>query len=71
MPIVGVYCIGSDEEASKMSDTRPDNAETGYKCSRCGGEFGSHGSDTVSCPFCGMLCEETSCRVIGFSNEEY
>lgn len=54
-----------------MNDTRPDNAETGYKCSRCGGEFGSHGSETVSCPFCGMLCEETSCRVIAFSNEEY
>lgn len=54
-----------------MNSARPDNAETGYKCSRCGGMFGSHGEETVNCPFCGMLCEETSCRVVDFSNEEY
>lgn len=48
-----------------------DNAEAGYKCSRCGGMFGSHKTDVVCCPFCGMLCEETSCRVVDFSNEEY
>lgn len=50
---------------------RADNAETGYKCSRCGGMFGSHAEKVVHCPFCGMLCEETSCRVVDFSNEEY
>ena len=50
---------------------RPDNAEAGYKCSRCGGMFGSHAEAVVHCPFCGMLCEETSCRVVDFSNEGY
>lgn len=54
-----------------MNSARPDNTEAGYKCSRCGGMFGSHGEETVNCPFCGMLCEETSCRVVDFSNEEY
>jgi len=49
----------------------PDNAENGYKCSRCGGMFGSHAGEVVRCPFCGMLCEEISCRVVDFSNEEY
>lgn len=48
-----------------------DNAEPGFKCSRCGGMFGSHERMIVHCPFCGMLCEETSCRVVDFSNEEY
>lgn len=50
---------------------KADNSEAGYKCSRCGGMFGSHAVSTVNCPFCGMLCEETSCRVVDFSNEEY
>jgi hypothetical protein len=34
--------------------------------------FGTRGADeTVHCPFCGMLCEEATCRVVDFSNEEY
>jgi hypothetical protein len=52
-------------------DKPADNAETGYKCSSCGGMFGSHAAAVVRCPFCSMLCEETSCRVVDFSNEEY
>lgn len=52
-------------------DKPADNAETGYKCSRCGGMFGSHDSPVVRCPFCNMICDETSCRVVDFSNEEY
>lgn len=54
-----------------MVNERADNAETGYKCSRCGGMFASHAEPVVHCPFCGMLCEETTCRVVDFSNEEY
>ena len=54
-----------------MSCSKPDNAEPGYKCSRCGGMFESRVGETVGCPFCGMICEETSCRVVDFSNEEY
>ncbi|MBP2655594.1 MAG: hypothetical protein H6Q73_3163 [Firmicutes bacterium] len=49
-----------------MNNNRPDNAELGYKCSRCGGMFGSNEVETIHCPFCGMLCEETSCRISNF-----
>ena len=54
-----------------MVGGKTENAETGYKCSRCGGMFGSNETTTVHCPFCGMICDETSCRVVDFSNEEY
>lgn len=59
---------------------RPDNAEKGYKCHRCGGVFeappaatnaGIAAGDMVQCPFCGNLCDPVSCRLTVFSNEEY
>jgi len=54
-----------------MSNDRTDNTEAGYKCSRCGGMFASHDESTVRCPYCAMLCDETACRVVDASNEEY
>lgn len=42
-----------------------------YKCSRCGGIFGSYGDYTVRCPFCSMICDEVKCRVAEMSHEEY
>ena len=50
---------------------RIDHTEEGYKCSRCGGLFVSHGEHTVLCPFCCMICDEIKCRVVEMSNEEY
>ncbi|WP_312518621.1 hypothetical protein [Anaerospora sp.] len=54
-----------------MKDRQPDNTETGFKCSRCGGMFGDHGEQVVHCPFCAMICDEAKCRVIQTSNEDY
>lgn len=54
-----------------MKNSQPDNTEHGYKCSRCGGMFGDHGEDRVQCPYCAMLCDETSCRIVETSNEDY
>jgi uncharacterized C2H2 Zn-finger protein len=54
-----------------MKERQPDNAEPGYKCSRCGGMFGHEGEDTIRCPFCSMICDDASCRVITTSNEDY
>lgn len=45
--------------------------EDGYKCSRCGGLFGSSVDYTVRCPFCSMICDEVKCRVAEMSQEEY
>lgn len=58
---------------------RPDNAESGYKCHRCGGVFAAPPAAAnaavtggmVQCPFCGNLCDPDSCRLTVFSNEEY
>jgi len=50
---------------------RADNTEVGYKCSRCGGMFSSHAEEVVRCPYCAMLYDETSCRIVDSSNEEY
>lgn len=54
-----------------MRIERVDIAEEGYKCSRCGGVFASHGEHTVRCPFCSMICDELKCRVVEMSHEEY
>lgn len=54
-----------------MLNERINDAEEGYKCSRCGGMFNSHGDYTIRCPFCSMLCDEIKCRVAENSNEEY
>lgn len=55
-----------------MKHSQPDNTEKGFKCSRCGGMFGDHGVEAaVKCPFCAMICDETTCRVVQTSNEEY
>ncbi|WP_198003954.1 hypothetical protein [Thermosinus carboxydivorans] len=54
-----------------MKSSQPDNAEVGYKCSRCGGMFASSGEHIVRCPFCAMICDEAACRVVETSNEEY
>lgn len=64
-----------------MTECRqPDNAECGYKCSRCGGVFDSAApgdagaastGGVVQCPFCGNLCDAVSCRLTVFSNQEY
>lgn len=54
-----------------MEPVKADNAETGYKCSRCGAMFGAHGGEQVQCPFCAMVCDDASCRVVDMSNEEY
>lgn len=51
--------------------TRADNTEISYKCSRCGGMFARHDEDVVRCPYCAMICDETTCRVVDASNEEY
>ena len=54
-----------------MKERQPDNAEHGYKCSRCGGTFGDEGKSVAHCPFCSMICDEATCRVVVSSNEEY
>lgn len=47
-----------------MLRERADYAEQSYKCSRCGGIFGSYSEETVKCPFCAMLCDEGKCRIV-------
>lgn len=59
------------QEAKYVIEERSDNAELAYKCSRCGGMFGSHGEQVVRCPFCAMICDEMKCRMVHMSNEEY
>lgn len=54
-----------------MKHSQPDNAEQGYKCSRCGGMFANHDEEQVKCPFCAMLCDAATCKVITTSNEDY
>ncbi len=54
-----------------MLNERADNTESNYKCSRCGGMFGSRNENIVRCVFCDMVCDEIKCRVIESSNEEY
>lgn len=54
-----------------MLNERVDNSEFDYKCSRCGGMFGSYKENVVRCPFCSMICDEVKCRVIDASNEEF
>jgi len=53
-----------------MSEIRLEKEEIGYKCSRCSGVFGSQVTDLICCPYCGMLCEELSCRVTDSINGE-
>lgn len=54
-----------------MLNERADNGESGYKCNRCGGMFGSYNENIVRCPFCSMICDEVKCRVMETSNAEY
>ena len=54
-----------------MLNERVDHTEEGYKCSRCGGMFASHGDYIVRCPFCAMICDEIKCRVVESNIEEY
>ncbi|WP_378950711.1 hypothetical protein [Pelosinus sp. sgz500959] len=54
-----------------MLNERASDIEEGYKCSRCGGMFGSCGDYTVRCPFCSMICDEVKCRVVEMNHEEY
>lgn len=48
-----------------------DGVDRDYKCSRCGGIFGSCNESIVRCPFCDMICDEVKCRVIENCREEY
>ncbi|MBP2652201.1 MAG: hypothetical protein H6Q74_3026 [Firmicutes bacterium] len=52
-----------------MFNDFPDSLEFAYRCSRCGGMFGSNETHTIHCPFCGMLCEETSCKIMDLDNK--
>ncbi len=54
-----------------MLNERADHGESSYKCTRCGGVFGSHDENIVRCPFCDMVCDEVKCRVIESNYEEY
>jgi uncharacterized C2H2 Zn-finger protein len=54
-----------------MLNERADNIESNYKCSRCGGMFGSQNENIVRCPFCAMICDEIKCRVMESSYGEY
>lgn len=54
-----------------MLNERLEDNEEGYKCSRCGGMFGSQGDSTIRCPFCSMICDEVKCRVAEMTTEEY
>ncbi|CUH94451.1 hypothetical protein P22_0517 [Propionispora sp. 2/2-37] len=41
----------------------PDLNEESYKCSRCSGVFTAQAGPVMCCPYCGMPCDETACRL--------
>lgn len=55
---------------AELLHERIDNLESDYKCSRCGGVFGSYNENIVRCPFCDMVCDEVKYRISENSREE-